>query len=187
MNKFIAKSIKGIATACAAVGMVGIAYGGYFALLAAPGLGLFVYIAYTLFKKPIDQADNRVWFPPMATILRVLAEMPEALAEQSCSRGAYLPEMNDCDDMAVTGLSVFHQKLLKIAVTVPEAIGKGHPLHIFSFRRRNGKYHRLFYIINSKGERVYIENYPVFDEYHDKSGMIRELNAEEEHNGHSLK
>lgn len=183
MKDFIRNNASIIAAVGAFAGGGFLILGGGWLVLPFLMLVFHIYTASTLFFKPVAEADLVYWYPPQEMIDEILREMVPILEERGYGRMNYVRHENDCDDGTYGGRAIFHELMMKKTKEIPEARKRGHPLYSFSFRRRNGARHRLFFVVNDRRERTYVENYPVFDQYHDATGMKRGLNEPEEQNG----
>jgi hypothetical protein len=143
---------------------------------------LDAFLIRFVYKTKLTFADNKYYYPSKETIKRLVPIMFQEMEKSGYSKSDYRAEVHDCDDYALAGMVKLHDLLIK---DVPNAKG-AFPIFAFSFGRVNGKRHRLFFIVDNKGNRHYVESYPVFDKYHDKSGMYRILTTKEELNGYII-
>ena len=169
------------AVAFTALSLIGILVGGWFLLVPAVICGLTAVYTFMTTQKPYKPADNKTWRPSRAVVARLVPEIFIHLRANGYAKGDYSPDRHDCDDYTVAGIHTAHDLFLQ---HIPE--GHGLAIYPFSFRRENGKRHRLFFIIDDVGIRHYVENYPVFDEYHSPDGFYRWLTTKEELNGYLL-
>lgn len=159
---------------------------GWWCLIAVAVMAFHTYLIARVFSDRFTPADNAYWRPPAVLIQKIIPTMFIYLRNHGYGKTDYLKERHDCDDYALAGMVAFHDLMMAETINLPEALNKAFPVYPFSFTRENGKRHRLFFVEDDKGIRHYIENYPVFDKYHDDSGMYRILTAKEELNGRTI-
>lgn len=184
--KFIKKHLKYISIALFALSSLSVLAGGFWAITAVLVVGFHTYLAVKVYGHSFTTADYEYWLPPAELIKETVPRLMSRLAILGYSRDDYQSDRHDCDDYALAGAAVMHDILLEATKEIPEAQGKALPIFQFSFTRDDKKRHRLFFVIDNKEKRHYIESYPVFDKNHDKSGMYRLLTSSEEMNGYII-
>ena len=129
-------------------------------------------------------ADDAYWYPGERLIAELVPIALDYMGKNGYGSKDYIPQMKDCDDFATYQQSLLNDLFIGKCGKLSAVKGKAFPIFQFSFRRDDGKRHRLVMIIDNNKKRWFIENWRVFDKYHSKDGMFRLLSKKEQENGH---
>lgn len=134
--------------------------------------------------QPIENPGANAYFKPSRKmVLEAVPMLQVEMANIGYDRSGYLHVRKDCNIYSRRGAGILYDLLLEQTEGISDALNKELAVYQFSFRRENGARHRLIMVVDDEGKRWYIENFPVFDRYHDESGMIRFLSSGEERSG----
>ena len=182
--KFITGNLKMISITGAIISLITLFIGGWWLIVPALVIGLQAFLFIKVYaRKKFKPADWNYWYPSAEWIKAAVPKMFIALRTTGYAKADYRADRNDCDDYVDAGIVALHRLFME---DTPDDLKAAFAIFRFSFRRDNGKRHRLIQIIDNEGYEYFIENYPVFDGYHDKSGMYRTLSAAERTNGVKL-
>jgi hypothetical protein len=166
--------------------LIALLMSGWYLLLPAVVIGWYTYfIVWQVKRTGISTSDRNYWYPPADIIREVTPKVYELLKAWGYGEQDYSRLINDCIPMERAGRVAMHMHLREKADEL--GIQKDIPIFPFSFRRVNGKRHRLFFVIDNRGKRHHVDSYPIFDKYHTEDGMFRILTKEEEANGFIVK
>lgn len=181
--KFIRKHLTYITIAMFGTSMLALMAGGWWLIFPAAVIGLHTYAFLKVYVSKFKPADWNYWYPSPEWIKASVPKMFIKLRNTGYAKADYRKDANDCDNYVCAGIVALHDLFLE---DTPDSVEADIAMFAFSFRRDSGKRHRLIMIIDNEGDEWLVENYPVFDGYHDKSGMYRSLSKAERMNGEKL-
>lgn len=129
-----------------------------------------------------DLADNVYYRPTQEEVDVAVKALTIAKEEHGITRANYRPERPDCDDASLFDRYQLNFNILP-QVCGSKAAGKAFRIGEYSFRRDDGKRHRVAFIENDKGRRTYIDSYNGID---GNDGIVRTLSKKERSNGHEV-
>ena len=138
----------------------------------------FVLWAFLSVPRDNQKADDAYWTIDKEYLDRLMPEYEKRMIARGYARENYIPNVHDCDDYEPAGRSELHDMLMeRRGKEAP--VGKADPLFAVTFRRDDGKRHRLFEVETNQG-LVCIENYRI------NGSMYRTLSKKERKNARRL-
>lgn len=170
MTKILSK-LHIIATVLAPIAMICAIFGGWVSIVPILVLAFFGYLLVFVFIPTATPADNNYWTVQSDLLDSLMPALESRMAEMGYGKDDYRANSHDCDDYSLAGRIVLHDMLDEF-----RPAGMADPIFGFSFRRDDGKRHRLFFVMTESG-RVYIDNWRI------NGSMYRVLSLKEEANG----
>ena len=155
-------------------------FGGWFLILPVFVILIsIVIINMGLYRSIGTSGDLKYKDISKSIIDELMPEFEQIMIDRGYTRSNYKNEVHDCDDYSIAGVAVLHELLERErkAGNIPD--DNAYPIFQFSFRRDDGKRHRLFFVSTDKG-RVYIDNWRI------NGSMYRKLSSSEEANGYVI-
>ena len=174
MKLFIQKHLKIIVPIVSLLGMSAAFFGDIWALITVVAFVFNIFVAQMLGPEPYTPSDGELWYPAKHIVIDLLPEFETMMFSIGYAKKDYELNRNDCSIYTHAGIAVMHTLLLEYCPA-----GYGARIDPFGFPKDEGGRHRLFLVTVSGGSTLAIDTYPIFDDKHDETGMIRTLSDDE--------